>query len=59
MRIHHPVVGELELECEVLELADHGQPVILYRAALRNRSAAARRLLIVVGPQWNRTWLVR
>jgi hypothetical protein len=51
--LHHPVVGELELECERLDIADRGQQLIIYTAAPGSRSAEALRLLDVVGTQWS------
>jgi transcriptional regulator with XRE-family HTH domain len=50
--VRHPVVGPLTLDCEVLELAGHGQKVVLYTAAPGSPSAEALRLLSVVGTQW-------
>ncbi|MFN8075098.1 MAG: helix-turn-helix transcriptional regulator [Kineosporiaceae bacterium] len=50
--LDHPVVGELELVCDVLDIPDRGQRLILYTAAPGSRSAEALRLLAVVGPQW-------
>jgi transcriptional regulator with XRE-family HTH domain len=52
-RLVHPVVGELELDCEVLDIADRGQRLILYTAAPGSRSVEALRLLAVVGTQWS------
>lgn len=49
---HHPAVGDLALECEVLELAGHGQRLVIYTAAPGSPSADALRLLSVVGFQW-------
>lgn len=51
-RLDHPVVGELELDCEVLDIADRGQQLIIYTAATGSRSAEALRLLDVVGTEW-------
>jgi transcriptional regulator with XRE-family HTH domain len=51
-RLHHPVVGELELECEQLDIADRGQRLVIYTAAPGSRSAEALRLLAVVGTEW-------
>jgi hypothetical protein len=50
--VRHPVVGELTLECEVLDVAGHGQHLILYTAAPGTHSAEALKLLAVVGTQW-------
>ena len=52
-RLHHPVVGEMELECEPLDIADRGQRLVVYTAAPGSRSAEALRLLNVVGTQWS------
>lgn len=49
---HHPLVGELTLECEVLDIAGHGQRLIIYSAVPGSPSAEALDLLRVVGPQW-------
>lgn len=51
-KINHPVVGELTLECETLEIAGHGQRLIIYTAAPGSRSAEALKLLSVVGTQF-------
>jgi hypothetical protein len=51
-RLHHPVVGELELDCELLDIADRGQRLVIYTAAPGSRSAESLRLLDVVGTQW-------
>ncbi|MEJ3746014.1 helix-turn-helix transcriptional regulator [Actinomycetes bacterium KLBMP 9797] len=51
-QIQHPVVGELTLECEVLDLAGHGQHLIIYTAAPGSPSAEKLKLLGVVGTQW-------
>ncbi|MEO3741899.1 helix-turn-helix transcriptional regulator [Plantactinospora sp. B5E13] len=50
--LRHPVVGELTLECEVLELAGHGQRLVIYTAAPGSPSADALKLLGVVGTGW-------
>jgi transcriptional regulator with XRE-family HTH domain len=52
-RLHHPVVGELELACEILDIADRGQRMVIYTAAPGSRSAESLRLLAVVGTQWS------
>lgn len=52
-RIDHPVVGPLELDCEVLDITDRGQRLILYTAAPGSRTVEALRLLAVVGTQWS------
>jgi transcriptional regulator with XRE-family HTH domain len=54
-RVRHPVVGELTLECEVLDIAGHGQRMIVYTAAPGSPSSDALRLLEVVGTQWSTT----
>ncbi|MEV4757713.1 helix-turn-helix transcriptional regulator [Micromonospora sp. NPDC049559] len=51
-QLRHPVVGDLTLECEVLEIAGHGQRLIIYTARPGSPSAEALRLLGVVGTQW-------
>jgi MmyB-like transcription regulator ligand binding domain len=51
-RLHHPVVGELELDCQLLDIADRGQRLVIYTAAPGSRSADSLRLLDVVGTQW-------
>ncbi|HZC26097.1 MAG TPA: helix-turn-helix transcriptional regulator, partial [Actinopolymorphaceae bacterium] len=50
--LHHPTVGDLTLECEVLDVAGHGQRLIVYSAAPGSPSAEALKLLSVVGTQW-------
>jgi transcriptional regulator with XRE-family HTH domain len=50
--VRHPVVGDLTLECEVLDIAGHGQRLIIYSAAPGSPTAAALKLLGVVGTQW-------
>lgn len=51
-KLRHPVVGELELECETLDIAGHGQRLIISSAAPGSRTAEALKLLAVVGNQW-------
>jgi len=51
-RVRHPVVGELTLECEVLDIAGHGQRLVIYTATPGSPSADALKLLDVVGTQW-------
>jgi transcriptional regulator with XRE-family HTH domain len=58
-RVRHPVVGELTLECEVLNIAGHGQRMVIYTAAPGSPSAEALRLLGVVGTQWSTADSVR
>lgn len=50
-RIHHPLVGPLDLECEVLFAADGDQRLIVHRAEPGSSSHAALELLKVVGLQ--------
>ncbi|GAB3159369.1 helix-turn-helix transcriptional regulator [Micromonospora sonneratiae] len=51
-QVRHPVVGDLSLECEVLDIAGHGQRLIIYSTAPGSPSAEALKLLGVVGTQW-------
>lgn len=50
-RFQHPVVGLMELECEVLLSAEHGQRLIVYTARPGSESYERLRLLRVVGLQ--------
>lgn len=50
--LKHPVIGDLTLECEVLDIAGHGQRLVIYSAAPGSPSAEALKLLSVVGTQW-------
>jgi transcriptional regulator with XRE-family HTH domain len=50
-RFRHSLVGELELECEVLLSADHDQRLIVYSARPGSESYERLRLLRVVGLQ--------
>jgi hypothetical protein len=50
-RFHHPVIGELELDCEVLLSADHDQRLIVSSARPGSDSYERLRLLRVVGLQ--------
>ncbi|WP_431967820.1 helix-turn-helix transcriptional regulator [Actinacidiphila sp. bgisy160] len=50
-RFQHPVVGLLELECEVLLSAEHDQRLIVYTARPGSESYERLRLLRVVGLQ--------
>jgi hypothetical protein len=50
-RFRHPVVGELELDCEVLLSPDHDQRLIVYSARPGSDSYERLRLLRVVGLQ--------
>jgi transcriptional regulator with XRE-family HTH domain len=47
--MRHPVIGELTLECQVLDVSDRGQKVVFYTAAPGSPSADALKLLDVVG----------
>ncbi|KQQ21913.1 XRE family transcriptional regulator [Rathayibacter sp. Leaf299] len=45
-RLHHPLVGDLDLDCEVLEItSDHGLLLVAYTASQGSRSAEDLRLL--------------
>jgi hypothetical protein len=48
-RIHHPQVGELELDCDVLHVSDVDQVMVVYSAAPGTRDAENLALLRVVG----------
>ncbi|MCF6522121.1 helix-turn-helix transcriptional regulator [Streptomyces sp. JJ36] len=50
-RFRHPVVGELELECEALASHEHAQRLIVYTARPGTESHARLELLRVVGLQ--------
>jgi MmyB-like transcription regulator ligand binding domain len=50
-RIHHPTVGLLELDCEVLLAPDHDQRLILHTAPPGSETAEKLELLRVVGLQ--------
>jgi transcriptional regulator with XRE-family HTH domain len=50
-RVRHPVVGDLELDCEVLLSAEHDQRLILHTARPGSASYERLRLLRVVGLQ--------
>jgi transcriptional regulator with XRE-family HTH domain len=54
--MQHPVVGELTLDCQVLEVPERGQRVVFYSAVPGSRSAEALKLLNVVGTT---IWSVR
>jgi hypothetical protein len=51
-QLRHPGVGELMLECEVLDIARDGHRLVLYNAAPGSPSADAPQLLRAVGTQW-------
>jgi len=50
-RLRHPVVGELELAYEILEIPDRGQRLVIYTALPGSPSLEALRLLEVVGTE--------
>lgn len=47
----HPVVGPVTVNCDVLDITDREQRVVIYTAAPGSRSEEALRLLSVVGTQ--------
>ncbi|MBB4926247.1 helix-turn-helix transcriptional regulator [Kitasatospora kifunensis] len=47
----HPVVGPITLNCDVLEIPDRDQQMVLYTAAPGSPSEEALRLLAVIGTQ--------
>ena len=47
--MRHPVIGELTLDCQVLDVPHRGQKVVFYTAAPGSRAAEALKLLDVVG----------
>ncbi|MGW5941163.1 helix-turn-helix transcriptional regulator [Streptomyces celluloflavus] len=47
----HPLVGPVSVSCDVLDIADRDQQLIIYTAAPGSPSAEALRLLSVVGTQ--------
>jgi hypothetical protein len=47
----HPVVGGVTVNCDVLDIADRDQRVVIYTAEPGSRSAAALRSLAVPGPR--------
>jgi transcriptional regulator with XRE-family HTH domain len=51
-QLKHPAIGELVLDCEVLDIPDRGQRLVIYTAAPGSRAVEALRLLAVVGTQW-------
>ncbi|MFF5568479.1 helix-turn-helix transcriptional regulator [Streptomyces sp. NPDC012623] len=48
---HHPLVGRLTVNCDVLQITDRDQRVVIYTAVPGSRSEEALRLLSVVGTQ--------
>ena len=46
---HHPVVGEVTVDCDTLALTDRDQHLVLYSAPLGSRDAEALALLNVLG----------
>jgi transcriptional regulator with XRE-family HTH domain len=48
---HHPLVGPVSVNCDVLDITDRDQRVIIYTAAPGSPSEQALRLLSVVGTQ--------
>ena len=50
-RLHHPAVGNLDLDYTILLVPDHDQRIIIYSAAPGSPSAQAMRLLAVLGTQ--------
>jgi transcriptional regulator with XRE-family HTH domain len=50
-RFNHPVVGELELYCEVIDNRDQQQTLVVFTAEPGSESADKLRLLTVVGSQ--------
>ncbi|MFF7365030.1 helix-turn-helix domain-containing protein [Streptomyces sp. NPDC008125] len=49
--VHHPLVGPIALACDVLDLADRDQHVVLYTAEPGSPAEEALRLLAVIGTQ--------
>ncbi|QIS21426.1 helix-turn-helix transcriptional regulator [Nocardia terpenica] len=49
--IHHPVVGTVVVNCDVLQIADRDQQVVLYTAEPGSPAEEALRLLSVIGTQ--------
>ncbi|MBJ7291286.1 MAG: transcriptional regulator, partial [Williamsia sp.] len=46
---HHPVVGELTLDCDVLHLADRDQHLVLYTAPVGSSAAESLAFLGALG----------
>ncbi|AEW98534.1 helix-turn-helix transcriptional regulator [Streptantibioticus cattleyicolor] len=49
--LHHPLVGPVHVNCDVLDVTDRDQRVVIYTAAPGSPSEEALRLLAVVGTQ--------
>ncbi|GAB2802562.1 helix-turn-helix transcriptional regulator [Streptomyces daliensis] len=49
--LHHPLVGPVTVDCDVLDVADRDQRVVIYTAVPGSSSEEALRLLSVVGTQ--------
>ncbi|NYI04648.1 helix-turn-helix transcriptional regulator [Allostreptomyces psammosilenae] len=49
--IHHPLVGPVTVNCDVLDITDRDQQVVIYTADPGSPSAEALRLLSVIGTQ--------
>jgi transcriptional regulator with XRE-family HTH domain len=47
--LRHPVVGDIELDCEVLHLPEVGQKVVIHSAAPGSSAAQALELLRIIG----------
>jgi hypothetical protein len=50
---HHPVVGEITVDCDSLALTDRDQHLVLYSAPPASRDAEALALLNVLGTETN------
>ncbi|MDT0319402.1 helix-turn-helix transcriptional regulator [Streptomyces millisiae] len=48
---HHPLIGPIAVNCDVLDIADRDQRMVIYTATPGSPSAEALRLLSVVGTQ--------
>jgi hypothetical protein len=48
---HHPIVGQVSVNCDVLDIADRDQRVVIYTADAGSPAEEAMRLLAVVGTQ--------
>ena len=48
---HHPVVGEITVDCDSLTLTDRDQHLVLYSAPPGSRDAEALALLNVLGAE--------